>query len=332
MKTNVAPNIKKFPTDNDGTEIPPLKDFLTFTKREIMEFVQKNSIKTVYLPVDGTRRAFIQHVLQQSHSLPNFSDEKIFLEKYAEYLVPATINLLSTFYEFGIKNLIFLLMDKTAFSRSQVYLEKLVTRGILPFIEDERYLNFYKKYDVKVLFGGFNELYQKYNLHAILDIFEQVEMLTHKNKRHQLVFYTGLYPDEDYILVSQIIERIKKENKTINLQNLIKYIYKTQITPIDFAIFYGFPRDKILPPLLWCNAKRFYSPNPSLTLTKIQIKTAIYYTAMAQHFITDDYINYHSFITMHKSLLKNEYLSQLKDSSLVGTELYDVSTPLKKLG
>ncbi len=323
VKDNVVrPKNSTMFNKKDEIPLPPLDDFMNLPDQAIAEFCHSHDIKTVYLPVDGTRRAFLQHALQNNLSLSALKDESTFLEKYSEYLIPAMIKFLSKFYDLGLKTLIFLLMDDTAFSRGKIYLEKTSDLGIRPLSEDFRYLEFYNKYDIKVVFGGFNHLYEEYGIGKVLKVFEAAEQLTTHHESRQLVFFTGSNPPKDYLLVAKIIEEMKATGDIITIESVIERLYKLKLDSIDFGMFYGFPRDKILPPLLWNNSKRFYSFNPSLTLTKQQIKVALYHVAASKYLINDDYLVYSRHLHHVKgddNLLSRIHLSE---EFLVGPELY----------
>ena len=295
-------------------DFPSLKEFMTFSKDEVKNFTIKNKIETCYLPVDGTRRFYLVY-----SKLFNRWDEKD-LKNYFNEVNNRFRDVFSLFFDYGIKNLILLLMDKSAFSRGSKYLNEVLESGIKPLYSDERYLSMYRKYNLDVIFGGFTSLFEKYYNYDILNGLEMNFKGLSKESENKFLIYNGLSPSEDYLLVGEIINSLRKRNISVCKKSLIKEIYKTELSSIDLSIWYGYPRDKIVPPLLWDDGTNFFIKNPTLTLQPVQLKKALYYTAVTKNSIKDSYHSY-SFVPNEKEDLMDSFDNE---DSLFGQDYYYV--------
>ncbi|MDH5403947.1 MAG: hypothetical protein OEY49_15725 [Candidatus Heimdallarchaeota archaeon] len=299
-------------------KIIPLKlDFLKYENFEIQELCKKHKIETVYLPIDGTRRGFRISQIKISQP-PEFN-----FQAYYEYVIPRLVELIKKFYSLGIKNLIILLMDETAFIRGKEYLSMALNLGIKPLYEDQRFLDLYKSYGICVSFEGDNDLYNKFQMSSCLNNFEKLEKLTEDNKNMNLIFYTGWNCQRDYLDVVKRLSSLEIDFNLLTEAELIKLYYKVELSTIDFSIFYGQPRDKIIPPLLWNNGQRYYSEYPSLELSIEQIKTAIYYTIKSRTNIGDSFISYDRI----NAAQIQQYLNKFgNNSNLWGEKIYELDT------
>lgn len=300
--------------DNNLLEkFPSLETFLDFSNDQIQEFCEKFEIKTCYLPVDGTRRHFILF----SNSVNEWKEHH--LESYYHHVNEKFREIISIFYDYGIKDLIILLMDESAFTRGKTFLLETIKNGISPLYDDQAYLDLYEKYNVDVLFSGFNDVYARYYDQNLLDELENKFQKVRKDgAERKLVVYTGLSPSEDYLLLENYAQKLRQENYLVNRKNLIRKIYRTDLSIIDFSIWFGYPRDKIIPPLLWDNGSNFYIKNPTLTINPIQIKKAIFYTALTKNSIKDKYF-FHKFSEDDKKRIQDEILSE---GSIMGPDYY----------
>ncbi len=298
---------------NTTIDLPDLNEFLTFDKEKIKNFCSYNNITTSYLPVDGTRRHFILF----NSNVSSWNEEN--LKDYYKHVNNNFQGIISLFFDFGIKNLIILLMDKSAFTRGQTFLKETISNGIKPLFEDQTYLDLYESYNIDVYFSGFTSVYNTYYDEEVLkDLEENFGKLKKYNGERKLIVYTGLSPSEDYLLLEQYAQDLRRKEIPLTKKNLIERIYQTDLPKIDFTIWFGFPRDKIIPPLLWEDGINFYIKNPTLTLKPAQIKKAIYYTALSKDSIKDKYI-FHSFTEEEKI---NELQQILESDSIMGQEYY----------
>ena len=298
---------------SDYDEMPSLEQFLTYSYNDIQQFCQNYQILSCYLPVDGTRRSFIVH----TKDIDSWNKE-IFTDYY-ETMTTQLIKLLKTIYDCGIQVVIVLLMDNSAFSRGKNYLEGAIKLGIKPLIYDNRYIDFYNQYNVDVLFSGFVENYEKNGFGSLNQEFSKLHRHNDLPLKRQLILYNGFTSSQDYIQVYHIAEQLKTNAIPVTQENLIKSIYNTNLKPYDFSIWYGFPRDKIMPPLLWEKGVKFYINRPTIDLTTNQIKKAIYYTALTKYSIKDEYIEY----KINSSEQREKYKSFFDDQEdFIGIDNY----------
>lgn len=292
---------------------PTLEEFLSYSNEEIQNFTRKFSIKTCYLPVDGTRRHFILY----SSSVSSWNESH--LQDYYKHVNENFRTILSQFYDYGLQDIIVLLMDKSAFSRGKAFLTETIKNGIKPLYEDSAYVDLYNKYNIEVYFSGFNEVYKTYYEPELLEELERnFEKLKRPKGDRKLLVYTGLSPSEDYLLFERLAQDLRRENIPVTKENMIKKIYHTNLSAIDFSIWFGYPRDKLIPPLLWEDGTNLFIKNPTLTLKPVQIKKAIYYSAITKDSIKDKYFN-HNFTEQKKNTLLNEVQST---DAIMGEEYY----------
>jgi hypothetical protein len=264
-----------------------IEEFLELTLEEVVELVDKHMIQTVYLPIDGTRRYF------QAISGMKHSDEQ-FYKRYFESSISSTVSLLEKLYDYNIKHIILLLMDDTAFSRGKEYLNASIQLGIIPTVEHETFLKLYSSKNIRVTFGGFNEMYTKFGYDELLVKFRQLEQKTEVNKACSLTYFTGSSSSNDYLLFTTKYQNLVSKNQSLEeiKKEIIKDLYGLDLPPISMSFFYNYPRDKILPPLLWEQSVNFYMKNPSLSMSDLQIKKGIYYTIKSKSYIKDNYKEY----------------------------------------
>ncbi len=306
------------------TDFPSFYEFTSFPVEKIRDFVHFHGIETVYLPIDGTRRYFLTLGRQVSNG--NGADSSSDAKQYFEITVEKTVEIVRQHFKYGIKTVILLLMDDSAFSRDQSYLANLIRLGIYPTLYNRCFLDLYRQYSVRAVFGGFNERYAEAGFPEALNIFKQVEQVTGHNQGRLLLFFTGTTPFEDYVRIAQRAIELQSQGAPITRETLIRSLYKSNVSPIDYALYFGFPRDKIMPPLLWGRSTRFYTANPSLSITNEQILGAIYYTALSRRKIKDEYLQYESFLSeKQRELLTEWYQSNLE--RLLGPELIEDLNP-----
>ena len=294
-------------------DIIPIETFLDYNNEEIQQFCITHDIRTCYLPVDGTRRHFILF----SSSVNDWEEKH--LDSYYHHVNEKFREIIRQFYDYGIKNLIILLMDESAFSRGKAFLSETIKNGIKPMYEDQEYLDLYEKYNIDVQFAGFTSVFEEYyDKNILIELETHFKALNRESAERTLVVYTGLSPSKDYLLLENYSQNLRKENIEVNRENLVKKIYGTDLSTIDFTIWFSYPRDKIIPPLLWENGTNIYIKNPTLTLNSKQIKRAIYYTALTKRSIKDKYF-YHKFTEQEKLTIQNEILSS---DSIMGPEYY----------
>lgn len=295
---------------------PPLDVFLKYNNSEITNFCNQNNISTCYLPIDGTRRYF----LLITDFLNEWSETNF--QKYFQVVNSKFRDLLTVLFDFGLKNIIFLLMDKSAFSRGKNYLAKTVEYGIQPLYKDDNYLNLYKEYNINVYFSGFTSIYTDYySEEELTTIKTNFDNLKINNSKRNLIIYNGLSPSEDYLLLEKLGHKLRLQNIEITKENLVQSIYGTPISSIDFSIWYGYPRDKIIPPLLWEDGPRFFTKNPTLSLNNAQIKKTIYYSALTKKSYKDNYFS-HSFSKIEK---QEKQIEILTEESVLGQDYYYLS-------
>lgn len=292
---------------------PSLNSFLEFSPSQIQEFCEKYSIKSCYLPVDGTRRFFLYFNETENHW--NEKD----LKSYFLVVNSKFREIIQLFYSYGIQNLILLLMDKSAFSRGQTYFSEAIESGIKPLYTDQEYLKLYNQYDIDVQFAGFTSIFKKYlSTEQLEDLKSKFNSLHREQAKNKFIIYNGLSPSDDYLLLENYANNLRKQHFEITKELLIQKIYKTNLSKIDFSIWYGYPRDKIIPPLLWEDGPKFFIRNPTLSLHPTQIKKAIYYCAVTKYSIKDDYYN-HNFTDEIK---RHEREAILSEESILGPEFY----------
>ncbi len=305
-------------------DFPPFKEFASYSLEKIQDFVHSHEIRTVYLPIDGTRRYFL--TLGRPALGGNGNDLSSNAKKYFETTVERTVEIVRLHFKYGIKTVILLLMDDSAFSRDQTYLANLIRLGIYPTLYNKCFLDLYREYNVRAVFGGFNERYTEVGFPEALNIFKQVEQITQHHRDHLLLFFTGTTPFDDYIRIAQRGFKLHSRGTAITREALTRELYKSNVSPIDYALYFGFPRDKILPPLLWGRSTRFYTANPSLSITNEQILRAIYYTALSRKKIKDEYLQYEQILSEKQlELLTEWYVSN--QNRLLGPELIEDLNP-----
>jgi len=215
-------------------------------------------------------------------------------------------------------------LNDNAFKRGSEYLQGAINLGVSPMFSDPRFLDLYADKGIKVTFGGFNERYNELGYPEVINRFHELEEKTSSNTNHQLIFYTGTTPPQEYMNIARLYHKLKSQfpGRVITRQDLIKAYYRTTLSNIDLSIYFSYPRDKIHPPLLVDDPSiRFNIINPPLSLTERQSKLALYYTAITRKRITDQYINYNDL----KNELRQEMLEYYLENShdLWGSQVYD---------
>ena len=244
-------------------------EFINLNTEKISNICQKEHIDTLYFPIDGTRTFY------ELFNEKGISEWNSFaLEDYLELTRKVMIKLFTFFFEYGIKNLIVLAMDESAFNRDSSYVAKLINTGLLMTIEHADYLKFYDDYNIQVIISGFNHLYTEFGHGDIIPKMLNLEEKTRHFGSRRLFIHTGKSVNDDPIELAKFINL--KFSKFPTKDDIILKLYKYPLQQIHLSIWYGQPRDKLFPPLIIGNSARVYMENPSLSLTKSQFLLALY--------------------------------------------------------
>ncbi len=271
--------------------------FQNLNAKEISFICEKEHIDTLYFPIDGTRTYYS---LFNNKGIVEWDNSM--LDDYLELTRKTMIDLFTMFFEHGIKHLIVLAMDESAFNRDGIYLNKLIKIGLLSVIEHPDYLKFYHDLNIQVIFAGFNHLYSNFGHGYILDKMRELEEKTKEGDR-KLFIYTGKSVNEDPLELSKVIN--KKFIKFPSREEVILELYKYPLGRIDLTIWYGQPRDKLFPLMIIGNSARLYMENPSLSLTRLQFLNALYSAITLKHSHLDSF----SRIIYNKEEKKIKYLN-----------------------
>ena len=243
--------------------------FVNLNSEEISVICENENIDTLYFPIDGTR-TFYELYNKQGASEWN----SLLIDDYVDLTRKSMIKLFTLFFEHGIKNLIVLAMDESAFSRDPSYVDKLINSGLLMTIKHSDYLKFYDDYKVQVIFSGFNHLYTEFGHGHLLPKMSELEEKTKHYSSRRLFIHTGKSVNDDPIELAKLINL--KFSKFPTRDEIILELYKYPLQQVHLTIWYGQPRDKLFPPLIIGNSARVYMENPSLSLTKPQFLLALY--------------------------------------------------------
>jgi hypothetical protein len=256
--------------------------FIGLNSKEISSICEKENLNTLYFPIDGTRTYYelFNGRFQVEWNIGMIND-------YLEMTRKAMINQFTMFFEHGIKNLIVLAMDESAFNRDSAYLDKLIKGGLISVIEHPDYQKFYEELNVQVIFSGFNHLYNEYGHGYVLDKMQDLEKKTKLNSNRRLFIHTGRSVNDDPIELTKIIK--KKFSKLPTREDLILELYKYPLQNVNLTIWYGQPRDKLFPLLIIANSARVYMENPSLSLTRVQFLNALYSTITLKYSHLDSF-------------------------------------------
>ena len=280
-------------------------EFMSLNSNEISNICKKENIDTIYFPIDGTRTFY---ELFNKKGIAEWDNN--LMDDYLELTRNAMIDQFTMFYDHGIKNLIVLAMDGSAFNRDSIYLDKIIKGGLIPVIEHPDYLKFYKELNIRVIFSGFNHLYDEYSHGYILDKMQELEEETKNNSRRRIFIHTGKSINEDPLELARIIN--KKFIKFPTSEEIILELYKYPLRKVNLTIWYGQPRDKLFPLLIIENSARFYMENPSLSLTREQLVNALYSTILLNHTHLDRFRR-----TINNKAEKKKIYSTIK--TLIGT-------------
>ncbi len=240
------------------------------------ELIKKSKIQSVYLPIDGTRR----YVRRFAKS--NISDMEL-VNLYFKKINETVPQLIETFAELGMRYIVILCMDRVAFGRGDTFNKLAIEHGVKALVRpNSSFMELYDKLNARVIFGGFNNLYDEYGFPEMHELFKQVEVRTKDRSGPTILWYSGFDPHEDYLALGELYlkysEKLSSMSREESMGFLMETLYREQFPTIDAAFFYAYPRSIIIPPLLNKNTIFLYTREPSLAIDK---KTALYGLGLA---------------------------------------------------
>lgn len=264
---------------NLGFSLPTFEEYAELEATEKISLLEKFGISTLYFAIDGTRR-YAKGVLIEQNS-------EFTVENYYEIMKSSFLNALGTLFNSGLKNIIILLHDKTSFERGEKYINSSIKLGIKPLWDDQDYIDFYSENQINVRFAGFNELYSEYGFQYLEEKFNSLQQITYSSdNRRNLIFWTSDTPSEDILRLNKIT-RINPNLHT--LEEFKNHLYGFNVPEIDISLFYGKPREKVMPILLHDTSLRIYTKYPSMNFNDVLMDQVCYFTILHKISINDSY-------------------------------------------
>lgn len=300
----------------EKTHFPSLAEMLEASDEQVREFCAVHGISSTYLPIDGTRRMF---VIQSQDEIPRTEEE--FLNAYMSLCVDQAFRLMRTLFDLGLRTVVILFADDVGIARGNRYAQKTLDNFIRELSSNPDILGFVRSYQPRVFFSGHTEALARYNANAP-QLFSEIQRATAESKSGRTaVFHSFLDPASNYQLIADAALALAARGEAITRESLVQHVYGTPLSPIDFTIFFGPPRNHPMPQLLEDRSARFYSATPTFGLTREQIVTAIYYTALGRATPFDDYKDYTAMSGAQRESLRERY-TRSTHQGLLGSALY----------
>lgn len=243
------------------------EEFLSLPMDELAKLVRESGTKTCVFPFDGTRRWFI---LEYGRDLEGEA-----AKNYSKLASQAYIDAYKIVFDHGIDNVVAPIFGGETIKRGEEYMRE-IGAGMSVLATDPTFIEFYKKYDIRVHFyGDYRKLLSETSYAYICDQFDEITLRTAGHKTRAL-FY-GVCADEATESIAELsIKHYEEHGKTPSRRDLIEAYYGEYIERAD--IFIGFEKFTVFdyPMLGWGMESLYYMVAPALYVNPHVMREILY--------------------------------------------------------
>lgn len=244
-------------------------DFETFQNLpacEVARLVRAAGPKVCVFPINGTRRWFmLEHPPQNPDAML----------AYFEIVGQRYVELFQLIFDHGLDTLLTPVFGSDLVDRGDDYLQ-MVTQGMARLATDRKFLDFYRKYQVRVRFyGDYRNYFVGTSYAYLLDQFDEITAQTLAYDQRRL-FYGVCANDATETIGKLSVNYHAEHGRTPDRRTLVELYYGEHVPPVD--IFIGF--DKFcafdMPLVAIGREDLYFTISPSPYLNKDQLRAMLY--------------------------------------------------------
>jgi tuberculosinol/isotuberculosinol synthase len=242
--------------------------FLDLPVDEIAALVRGAGPKVCVFPINGTRRWYmLEYPVEQPG--PDL------LWDYLAVIERRHIELYQLLFDHGIDYLLTPVFGPDLAERGDDYVE-MISTGLEHFATDDKFLDFFRDYDVRVRFyGDYRKFFAPTPYAYLIDLFDELTARTLANSRHRLFF--GLFAQDASESIAELSIRYHAEHRQVpDKGTLVELYYGEPVPPVSF--FIGFDRFSAfdMPLVAVGEEDLYFTVSPSPYLSARQLREILY--------------------------------------------------------
>jgi tuberculosinol/isotuberculosinol synthase len=233
----------------------------------LARLVRAEGPKVCVFPINGTRRWFMLE-----HEVPEGAD---WATAYCAAAAERHIELYRLFFDHGVDTLVTPIFGPDLLERGEEY-AKVAMEGLSWLASDDRFLDFYRAYQVRVRFyGDHRAFFDGTSLAHLPNLFDRVTAETLEHVRHRLFF--GVCAHDATGAIAWLAVAYHSEQGVVpDRRALVEGYYGEYVEPAD--LFLGFDRFCVfdMPLLATGNEDLYFTVCPSPYLSAVQLREILY--------------------------------------------------------
>jgi len=259
-----------------------IEKFLNLPAPEVASLARSNGPLVCAFPINGTRRWFLLEYPPEAWETGDF------LSAYLHACVQRQIELFRLFFDHGIHTLMMPLFGPDLLERGESYLA-MAAVALRQLVEDPIFLDFYRRFGVRVRFYGDYRRYLKDTQHGDLcDLFDRISSETALYNNYRLLF--GVFGNDATQTVAELaISYFQQHGRAPDRRTLVELYYGEYVPPVN--LFIGFDRFSAfdMPLVATGSEDLYFTVSPSPYLSECQLRRILYDHLFARRAAEPDY-------------------------------------------
>jgi hypothetical protein len=209
------------------------REFLNLTAAEVRRLVRerKKPATGIFL-ADGSRRL----VMTQTGLEPTSSPDR-FYKEYLEIVTGYFRENLVVFFDHGLNTLFFPLFGGSLLGRDKTYKHSIIPGLTRLLFQDNRWLDFYREYDIRVkAYGDPGKLTGEFPGLNLPDVIERAVAFTSHHRSHTLYYGFFSTPWPGAAMIGKLADFVKTNGRAPNQRQSLELYYGENVAPADFFI------------------------------------------------------------------------------------------------
>jgi tuberculosinol/isotuberculosinol synthase len=248
--------------------------FQGLSTAEVAQLARTDGPKVCVFPINGTRRWFLLEYPEQA--------AEDFVDAYLRIGGQRHIELYKMFFDHGLDTLLTPIFGPDLLERGDAYMQ-IAAKGLLWFIQDQEFLDFYDAYDVRVrIYGDAHRYFDNTPYAYLLEAFDEISQRTASHHRYRLFF--GVCAHDATETVAEISVRFYQEHGRLpDKRQIVEAYYGEYVEPVD--LFIGFDRLTVfdMPLIATGDENLYFTVSPSPYLDAHALRAILYDLLYARH-------------------------------------------------
>jgi tuberculosinol/isotuberculosinol synthase len=254
--------------------------FQGLSTAEVAQLVRAHGPKVCVFPINGTRRWFELEYPEQA--------AEDFGEAYLRVGGQRHIELYRMFFDHGLDTLLTPIFGPDLLARGDAYM-RIAAKGLLWFIQDQEFLDFYDAYDVRVrVYGDAHRYFSDTPYAYLLEAFDDISRRTASHRKARLFF--GVCAHDATETIAEISVRFHQEHGRLpHKREIVETYYGEYVEPVD--LFIGFDRFTVfdMPLIATGDEDLYFTVSPSPYLDPHTLRAILYDFSYARRAEESDY-------------------------------------------